>query len=71
MSATDLPTPATPSAQPRTALHVVHIGPPQSLDEGPATYRTLQPCRALGELSNVQVLSGCSRPTCWRPRTYW
>jgi tetratricopeptide (TPR) repeat protein len=28
------------------------------MDQGPAIYRTLQPCRALGELPDVQVVSG-------------
>jgi tetratricopeptide (TPR) repeat protein len=41
-------------------LTVVHVGPPQPLAEGPSTYRVVQPCRALGELPNVSVVSGTS-----------
>ena len=37
---------------------VVHIGPSEPPDEGPAIYRTEQPCRALGELPDVAVVSG-------------
>jgi tetratricopeptide (TPR) repeat protein/glycosyltransferase involved in cell wall biosynthesis len=42
----------------RSGLFVVHVGPPGPLDEGPAVYRTLQPCRALGELPDILVVSG-------------
>jgi tetratricopeptide (TPR) repeat protein/glycosyltransferase involved in cell wall biosynthesis len=47
----------SPSGE-RPALLVVQIGPPESLDRGPAIHRTLQPCRALGELPEVTVVSG-------------
>jgi hypothetical protein len=36
----------------------VQIGPPEPLDRGAAVYRTIQPCRALGELADVTVISG-------------
>jgi tetratricopeptide (TPR) repeat protein len=36
----------------------VQIGPPEPLDRAPAVYRTIQPCRALGELPDVTVVSG-------------
>jgi tetratricopeptide (TPR) repeat protein len=56
----EAPLPATPfpPAGERAALLVVQIGPPEPLDRGPAVYRTLQPCRALGELPEVTVVSG-------------
>jgi tetratricopeptide (TPR) repeat protein/glycosyltransferase involved in cell wall biosynthesis len=50
--------PAAPSERP--PLLVVQIGPPESLDGGPAVHRTLQPCRALGELPDLTVVSGFS-----------
>ncbi len=51
--------PASPSDRPsqlrppqlRAPLLVVQVGPPESLERGPAVHRTLQPCRALGELA--------------------
>ena len=62
MSGAGLRPPATsaPPAQSgdRSALLVVQIGPPELLDRGPATHRTLQPCRALGELADLTVVSG-------------
>jgi tetratricopeptide (TPR) repeat protein len=51
------PAAATPPGE-RPALRVVQIGPPESLDRGPAIHRTIQPCRALGELADVTVVSG-------------
>ena len=42
----------------RPELLVLHLGPPEPLDRGPATTRTLQPCRALGELTEMTVISG-------------
>jgi glycosyltransferase involved in cell wall biosynthesis len=42
----------------RPALLIVQIGPPEPLDRGTAVYRTIQPCRALGELADVTVVSG-------------
>lgn len=51
--------PRTPAdGTPRATLLVVQLQPPQqarSADEG---YRTLQPCRALGEVDHVAVVSG-------------
>ncbi len=41
-----------------SALLIAVVGPPEPLDEGPAVYRTVQPCRALGELPEVAVVSG-------------
>jgi tetratricopeptide (TPR) repeat protein/glycosyltransferase involved in cell wall biosynthesis len=54
---------ATPpqSSQPagdRPGLLIAHVGPAAPLDEGAAVYRTRQPCRALGELADVAVVSG-------------
>lgn len=46
---------ATPARPP---LLIVQIGPPEPLDRGAAVYRTIQPCRALGELADVTVISG-------------
>lgn len=48
--------PASPAA--RVPLLIVQIGPPEPLDRAPAVYRTIQPCRALGELPDVTVVSG-------------
>jgi glycosyltransferase involved in cell wall biosynthesis len=45
-------------AQPRPPLLIVQIGPPEPLDRAPAIYRTIQPCRALGEMTDVTVISG-------------
>ncbi len=42
----------------RPALLVLQIGPPETADAATAIYRTLQPCRALGELADVAVISG-------------
>ena len=50
--------PDGPPESMRSGLLVVHVGPPGPLDEGPAVYRTLQPCRALGELPDILVVSG-------------
>jgi len=51
---------ATPptSTPARAPLLVVQIGPPEPLDRAPAVYRTIQPCRALGEIQDVTVVSG-------------
>ena len=57
-------TPAQPSIEGRDGrdvrapLLVVQIGPPEPPDRAPAIYRTIQPCRALGELPDVTVVSG-------------
>ena len=48
----------SPSALERRGLVIAQIGPAEPIDQGAAIYRTLQPCRALGELSDVSVLSG-------------
>jgi glycosyltransferase involved in cell wall biosynthesis len=48
--------PSGPSV--RAPLLIVQIGPPEPLDRGAAVYRTIQPCRALGELTDVTVISG-------------
>ncbi|HEY4394320.1 MAG TPA: glycosyltransferase [Polyangia bacterium] len=48
--------PLSPPARP--PLLIVQIGPPEPLDRGPAIYRTVQPCRALGEMTDVTVVSG-------------
>ncbi len=50
-------TPPAPIGE-RSPLLVVQIGPPEPLDRGQASHRTLQPCRALGELADVTVVSG-------------
>ena len=55
MSVTPLPNDAPPGRPP---LLIVQIGPPEPLDRGAAVYRTIQPCRALGELADVTVISG-------------
>jgi glycosyltransferase involved in cell wall biosynthesis len=44
--------------QTRPPLLIVQIGPPEPLDRAPAIYRTIQPCRALGEMTDVTVISG-------------
>lgn len=55
------PPPTPPSSAPtgdRPGLLIAHVGPAEPIDEGGAVYRTLQPCRALGELPDVAVVSG-------------
>jgi tetratricopeptide (TPR) repeat protein/glycosyltransferase involved in cell wall biosynthesis len=42
----------------RPALLVLQVGPPEPTDAATAIYRTVQPCRALGELADVAVISG-------------
>ena len=46
------------AASARPPLLIVQIGPPEPLERGAAIYRTIQPCRALGELTDVTVISG-------------
>ena len=58
MNGSDARLPGPPAETLRPALLVVQIGPPEPLDRGPAIHRTLQPCRALGELADVTVVSG-------------
>jgi len=53
-----LPQPSQPASGDRPGLLIVHVEPPEALDEGPSVYRTRQPCRALGELADVAVVSG-------------
>ena len=53
--------PPPPSFAPsgdRPGLLIAHVSPAEPIDEGAATYRTRQPCRALGELPDVAVISG-------------
>jgi tetratricopeptide (TPR) repeat protein len=53
--------PPPPSFAPsgdRPGLLIVHVSPAEPIDEGPSMYRTRQPCRALGELPDVAVISG-------------
>ncbi|HXU60753.1 MAG TPA: hypothetical protein VN962_03570, partial [Polyangia bacterium] len=47
-----------PDAGPRPALLILHVGPPEPADAATTVYRTVQPCRALGELPEVTVISG-------------
>ena len=42
----------------RPGLLIAHVGPAEPVDVGAAVYRTRQPCRALGELPDVAVVSG-------------
>jgi tetratricopeptide (TPR) repeat protein len=52
---------SSPSISPpgaRPGLLIAQVGPPEATDQGAAVYRTLQPCRALGELPDVAVVSG-------------
>lgn len=59
MSAPTTPPPSfMPGAGDRPGLLIAHVGPTEPLDEGGAVYRTRQPCRALGELADVAVVSG-------------
>jgi tetratricopeptide (TPR) repeat protein len=46
------------SRDPRPALMVLQVGPPEPADAATEIYRTVQPCRALGELPEVAVISG-------------
>jgi tetratricopeptide (TPR) repeat protein len=52
------PSPSPPYAGDRPGLLIAHVGPAEPIDEGTATYRTRQPCRALGEVPDVGVISG-------------
>ena len=58
MNVSPPPQPPPPAAPERKGLVLAQIGPPEAVDQGPAIYRTLQPCRGLGELPDVQVVSG-------------
>jgi tetratricopeptide (TPR) repeat protein len=52
---------SSPSISPpgaRPGLLIAHVGPREAIDQGAAVYRTQQPCRALGELPDVAVVSG-------------
>ena len=44
-------------------MKIVQIEPPNSGGEGDHVYRTVYPCRALGELPGVEVLSGSALST--------
>jgi tetratricopeptide (TPR) repeat protein len=50
--------PPFPPAADRPGLLIAHVGPAEPIDEGASIYRTRQPCRALGELPDVGVVSG-------------
>jgi len=57
-----------PDAGPRPALLILHVGPPEPADAATTVYRTVQPCRALGELPEVTVISGSVlSPELYRP----
>ena len=58
MSVTSPPQAAPPVPSVRAPLLIVQLGPPEPLDRGTAVTRTIQPCRALGELADVTVISG-------------
>ncbi|HVY38508.1 MAG TPA: glycosyltransferase [Polyangia bacterium] len=52
----------------RPALLIVHVDPPQAAGGADAVYRTVQPCRALGELPEIAVISGSIlSPELYRP----
>jgi tetratricopeptide (TPR) repeat protein len=50
--------PASPPPSERRGLLIAAVGPAEPLDAEGAVYRTLQPCRALGELAEISVVSG-------------
>jgi len=50
--------PSASSAADRPGILIAHVSPAEPIDEGAAVYRTRQPCRALGELPDVGVVSG-------------
>jgi tetratricopeptide (TPR) repeat protein len=52
-----MPSPPSPAGD-RPGLLIAHVGLAEPIDEGAAIYRTRQPCRALGELPDVAVVSG-------------
>jgi len=52
------PPSSSQSSGERPGLLIAHVGPAEPMDEGPSVYRTRQPCRALGELADVAVVSG-------------
>jgi tetratricopeptide (TPR) repeat protein len=51
-------TPLPPPPGERRGLLIAAVAPPEPLDQGRALYRTVQPCRALGELPEVTAVSG-------------
>ena len=54
----------------RPSLLILHVDPPASADGADAVHRTVQPCRALGELPEVAVISGSLfSPELYRPAT--
>jgi tetratricopeptide (TPR) repeat protein len=50
--------PGSSLANERRGLLIAAVGPPEPLDQGRALYRTVQPCRALGELAEIATVSG-------------
>jgi len=50
--------PAGFDARSRPRLSILHVETPEGRHQAEHRYRTLQPCRALGELGNVSVVSG-------------
>jgi tetratricopeptide (TPR) repeat protein len=50
--------PSFPPSGDRPGLLIAHVGPAEAIDEGASVYRTQQPCRALGEVPDVAVISG-------------
>jgi tetratricopeptide (TPR) repeat protein len=47
-----------PPSGERRGILIAAVAPPEPLDQGRALYRTVQPCRALGELPEVAAVSG-------------
>jgi len=58
VSTTAAPPPSSPPSGDRPGLLIAHVGGAEPIDEGAAVYRTRQPCRALGEMPDVGVVSG-------------
>lgn len=44
---------------PVNRMDIAHLDPPAAEHQGDHIYRTVHPCRALGELAQVRVLNGC------------
>jgi tetratricopeptide (TPR) repeat protein len=58
VSTSAAPSPVSPAASERRGLLIAAVGPPDPLEQGRALYRTVQPCRALGELAEIAAVSG-------------
>jgi tetratricopeptide (TPR) repeat protein len=58
VSTSSAPPPSFAPPGDRPGLLIAHVGPAEPIDEAAAVYRTRQPCRALGELPDVGVISG-------------